>query len=330
MNDDRSVRSAEGDRAGRSCRRRIAPNWSPRCAASTTSSSSATRPSSGCCALLKPDVHCKGTDYTVDTVPERAVVAAYGGRTAIVGDPKTHATRDLLARIARPATRVTQRPVVHARFLIVRLGALGDIVHAIPVAAALRRAFPDARIDWLVSAKHREILDLVPVDRSPARRSTIAATRPAARRSWPRSASCDGRATTSRIDLQGLIKSAVLARLSGAPRVVGFASALRARAAGAALLHRRATIRAAAGIYAPRETRHVVEINLGLLTPLGITAGAPEFPIERVDSRGRAAMRERDRRPLRAAQPRRGVAEQALAAGAARRASRARCASGTG
>jgi D-glycero-beta-D-manno-heptose 1-phosphate adenylyltransferase len=49
--------------------------------------------------LLTPDVHCKGTDYTVDTVPERAVVAAYGGRTAIVGDPKQHATRDLLSRI---------------------------------------------------------------------------------------------------------------------------------------------------------------------------------------------------------------------------------------
>jgi len=58
--------------------------------------------------LLKPDVHCKGTDYTVDTVPERAVVAAYGGRTAIVGDPKDHATRDLLARIVgtrRPAAQ---------------------------------------------------------------------------------------------------------------------------------------------------------------------------------------------------------------------------------
>jgi rfaE bifunctional protein nucleotidyltransferase chain/domain len=50
--------------------------------------------------LLKPDVHCKGTDYTVDTVPERAVVASYGGRTAIVGDPKLHATRELLKRIA--------------------------------------------------------------------------------------------------------------------------------------------------------------------------------------------------------------------------------------
>jgi D-glycero-beta-D-manno-heptose 1-phosphate adenylyltransferase len=49
--------------------------------------------------LLKPDVHCKGTDYTVDSVPERAVVLSYGGRTAIVGDPKQHNTRELLARI---------------------------------------------------------------------------------------------------------------------------------------------------------------------------------------------------------------------------------------
>jgi D-glycero-beta-D-manno-heptose 1-phosphate adenylyltransferase len=50
--------------------------------------------------MLKPDVHCKGTDYTVDSVPERAVVAGYGGRTAIVGDAKNHATRELLQRIA--------------------------------------------------------------------------------------------------------------------------------------------------------------------------------------------------------------------------------------
>jgi rfaE bifunctional protein nucleotidyltransferase chain/domain len=48
---------------------------------------------------LKPDVHCKGTDYTVDTVPERETVRAYGGRIAIVGDPKDHSTRDLLSRI---------------------------------------------------------------------------------------------------------------------------------------------------------------------------------------------------------------------------------------
>ena len=50
--------------------------------------------------LLKPDVHCKGTDYTVETVPERDTVRGYGGRIAIVGDPKDHSTRDLLTRIA--------------------------------------------------------------------------------------------------------------------------------------------------------------------------------------------------------------------------------------
>jgi len=58
---------------------------------------------------LKPDVHCKGTDYSVDSVPERAVVAAYGGRTAIVGDPKDHATRDLLARIRNTPPRGERR-----------------------------------------------------------------------------------------------------------------------------------------------------------------------------------------------------------------------------
>ena len=48
---------------------------------------------------LRPDVHCKGTDYTIETVPERDTVRAYGGRIAIVGDPKDHSTRDLLSRI---------------------------------------------------------------------------------------------------------------------------------------------------------------------------------------------------------------------------------------
>jgi D-glycero-beta-D-manno-heptose 1-phosphate adenylyltransferase len=48
---------------------------------------------------LRPDVHCKGTDYTADTVPERDTVRSYGGRVAIVGDPKGHDTRTLIARI---------------------------------------------------------------------------------------------------------------------------------------------------------------------------------------------------------------------------------------
>ena len=52
-------------------------------------------------AAIRPDVHAKGTDYTPDSVPERETVRAYGGRVAIVGDPKDHATRDVIGRIAR-------------------------------------------------------------------------------------------------------------------------------------------------------------------------------------------------------------------------------------
>jgi len=54
---------------------------------------------------LRPDVHCKGTDYTPDTVPEKGVVRSYGGRVAIVGDPKRHDTRVLLERIRAGGAR---------------------------------------------------------------------------------------------------------------------------------------------------------------------------------------------------------------------------------
>lgn len=51
--------------------------------------------------LLKPDFHCKGTDYTPDSVPEGPVVRAYGGQVVIVGDPKDHSTTDLLGKLKR-------------------------------------------------------------------------------------------------------------------------------------------------------------------------------------------------------------------------------------
>lgn len=50
-------------------------------------------------AILKPDVHCKGTDYTPETVPEREIVLGYWGRIAIVGDAKEHSTTSLLVRM---------------------------------------------------------------------------------------------------------------------------------------------------------------------------------------------------------------------------------------
>lgn len=48
---------------------------------------------------IKPDIHAKGTDYTEDTVPERDMVRSFGGRTAIVGDPKDHSTSDMIRRV---------------------------------------------------------------------------------------------------------------------------------------------------------------------------------------------------------------------------------------
>jgi rfaE bifunctional protein nucleotidyltransferase chain/domain len=60
--------------------------------------------------LLRPDVYVKGTDWTVETVPERDVVRSYGGRIEIAGDRKAHASSEMIRRIrsAGPSTRVDQ------------------------------------------------------------------------------------------------------------------------------------------------------------------------------------------------------------------------------
>src|ERR1019366_5069700 len=160
------------------------------------------------------------------------------------------------------------------RILLVRLGALGDIVHAIPVAAALRHAFPGSRIDWLVSAKHREILDLVPVidrrlainDRGGAGAGTpMLAAIAELRRSHYDVA----------LDLQGLLKSAVLARMSGATRVVGFSSSYLREPLARAFY---------TDVHEPAGVPHVVFQNLSLLEAIGLTVVTPEFPIERAES----------------------------------------------
>ena len=169
-------------------------------------------------------------------------------------------------------SRVAEAAPVN-RVLIVKLGALGDIVHAIPVAAALRRAYPAVRIDWLVAAKHREILDLVPViDRRLVVDSSILGALRELRR---------GRYDVA-LDLQGLVKSAVFARSSGASRVVGFASRYL-REPLARLFYTEVHDPGGVGMYDPGET-HVVWTNLGLLGPLGIRVAAPEFPIDHVES----------------------------------------------
>jgi heptosyltransferase-1 len=163
------------------------------------------------------------------------------------------------------------------RFLIVRLGALGDVVHAVPVAAALRRAQPAARIDWLVSAKHGEFLTFVTgIDR----RFEIRDRHGAGGGQSLLSALRELRTVRYDVvlDLQGLIKSALMARLTGARRIVGFSSAYL-REPLARMAYTETWDPGGPGMFDPQERRHVVDVNLGLLQTIGLRAGAAEFPV---------------------------------------------------
>lgn len=176
------------------------------------------------------------------------------------------------------------------RVLIVRLGALGDIVHAIPVAAALRRRFPSARIDWVVSSKHREILELVPVLDNRIvvndRRGTTGGLPIAAVIGRLRRAHYD-----VALDLQGLIKSALIARASGAARVIGFGrSNLREPLAGVLYTTR---YEPGGSLFDRRDTRHVVYLNLSMLQVLGVEGVPAQFPLAEVESDVAVAVRER-------------------------------------
>lgn len=143
------------------------------------------------------------------------------------------------------------------RYLIVRLGALGDILHALPVAAALRRARPDAAIDWIVDRRHRALVDMCPlVDEVVAvdgRRLRGNDGWLAARRRL-RGARYD-----AALDVQGLLKSGVVARASGAREVVGF-DTLHLRERAARLFYTRQA-------FAPRGP-HVIDRNLTVVEAL--------------------------------------------------------------
>lgn len=153
---------------------------------------------------------------------------------------------------------------------MVRLGSLGDLVHTLPAVAALRRAHPDAEIDWLVDAAHADFLGLVPVlSQVVTLRDRTAAAWLAARRELR------DREYDVAVDFQGLLKSAALARLSGARRVLGFnREALREGAAS--VFH---TERVAVG-----ERGHVIDKNLRLAAALGAAAEPVEFPVGPVAS----------------------------------------------
>lgn len=158
---------------------------------------------------------------------------------------------------------------VPSRVLIVRLGAMGDIVHALPLLASFRRAWPAAEADWLVDRRHAALLDLVP---GLASRIVVDTRVVLGERGW---AATIRRLRARRydvvVDAQGLIKSALLARSTGASPIVGFA---------------RGHVREAAAAWAytiavdPSPARHVVERNLALARAAGVPEPVRLFPLQ--------------------------------------------------
>jgi lipopolysaccharide heptosyltransferase I len=157
------------------------------------------------------------------------------------------------------------------KFLLVRLGSLGDVIHGIPAASALRNRYPDAQIDWLVDSHYLELLDLVecqdrriavdPRDlRSPVRAPDFVRTIADLRRTE----------YDASIDLQGLVKSAALARAAAARRTIGYPR-VHLREPLAALLYTEAPD--------PGEAVHVIDKSLALVSALGVTDTRVHFPI---------------------------------------------------
>ena len=155
------------------------------------------------------------------------------------------------------------------KLLIVRLSAFGDIVHALPLAANARRA--GASVAWLCEARYRELLGGNPnlerifvADTRGWRRKPAEGGTRAAFAELRRDLASFGADFT--IDVQGLWKSALLARAARAP-VVGFDSSERREGLSAILASRR--------VRPPDETPHIVDRNLALLSAIGIPIAAP-------------------------------------------------------
>ncbi len=155
--------------------------------------------------------------------------------------------------------------------LIVRLGALGDVVHAMPVVAALRRRWPSAHIDWLVDPKYVDVVELV----SGVRRAIAFDPRgliAGGERIGTLATIGDLRRQHYDVvfDLQGLVKSAAAARLAGGDQTIGFARA-QLREPAARFFYTRA-VDVQAGL-------HIIEKNLMLLASVGVSMAEPTFAL---------------------------------------------------
>jgi heptosyltransferase I len=151
-----------------------------------------------------------------------------------------------------------------ARFLLVRLGSLGDVIHALPAASALRDAFPEARIDWLIEPKWRRLLEGNPdlTETIPLEKKSVAGLIATTQKLRAAHYTCA-------IDFQGLYKSALPAYASGAPRRIGFPSTY-AREGFASIFY---TVR-----INPRGA-HKVDHNLTLAAAAGARPSPPRFPL---------------------------------------------------
>lgn len=159
------------------------------------------------------------------------------------------------------------------RILIVKPSSLGDIIHALPVLAELRRAFPHARISWLVAGPfvdlikgHPQVDDIIPFDRKTFGRFG---------RSWSASTGFVRFLREMRshrfdlvIDLQGLFRSGLITGATGAKYRVGFRNAREA-----------AWVFYNCPVQIDREDIHAVDRNLALLAAVGIVPGPAEFDL---------------------------------------------------
>jgi len=156
------------------------------------------------------------------------------------------------------------------RILVVRLGSIGDIVHTLPSLAAIRHALPDAEISWVVEHRTAEILRdnplldrLIEIDTKALRRGLMSGETLRAPRQQLRLLRAS--AFDLALDFQGLIKSAMIARLSRANRVVGFAREALREPPSRLLLHEAVSI--PAGLHVIRKNLALVETALGIATP---------------------------------------------------------------
>lgn len=150
-----------------------------------------------------------------------------------------------------------------ADFLIVRLSSLGDIIHALPAFAALRRSFPRARIRWAVGPTGREILELVP---------GLDETIVIGRKIWLRNIRALRRRGQIALDFQGLVKSALLAFLSGSSEIAGFSRENCREPLAASFYNRRLPPFS-------EENLHVITKNLRLLSLVDVREERYEFPL---------------------------------------------------